>query len=139
MSIYELLVDTWPSECIALEPWRSFKGRSEQPIVRLLYRGNLPRKIKYLLSHWSRITGEDSTELNHDLKGIADARNRILHMAYLWKPNDAPSVLNPSQALDLAKLATKTASEYVASLSEAFDEIQLPIRTIRSVELCGEF
>ena len=67
------------------------------------------------------------------------SRNRILHMAYLWKPNDAPSVLNPRQALDLAKLATKTASEYVASLSEAFDEIQLPIRTIRSVELCGEF
>jgi hypothetical protein len=53
-------------------------------------------------------------------------------MAYLLKPNDAPSVLNTRQALHLAKLATKTTSEYVVILGETFQEIHLPIRTIRA-------
>lgn len=135
VSIYELLVDVWPSECMGREPWRSFKGRSEQPIVTLLNRGNLPKKIKYLLGHLKRITGQELTELNRGLKRIADARNRILHMAYLLKPNDAPSVLNARQALHLANLATRTASDYIENLAEGFEEIHLPIRTIRSEEL----
>jgi hypothetical protein len=70
VSIYELLVDAWPSECAGREPWRSFKGRSEQPIVPLIHRGNLPKKVKYLAGHLSRITGRDLTELNEDLKKL---------------------------------------------------------------------
>ena len=49
VSIYELTIDSWPSECLTLEPWRSFRGRSDQPVARLLERGSLPQKIRYLL------------------------------------------------------------------------------------------
>jgi hypothetical protein len=134
VSIYELMIDTWPSECLTLEPWRSFRGRSDQPVARLLRRGSLPEKIRYLLKTLRRLTGDEITDLESNLRKSVQARNRILHMTYLWTPNKARPVLNVRQALHLAKIAAGTAREYIDSLAYTFDEIKLPIRTIRERE-----
>jgi hypothetical protein len=126
VSIYELMIDTWPSECLTLEPWRSFRGRSDQPVARLLERGSLPQKIHYLLRTLRRLTGDEMTDLEDNLRKSVQARNRILHMAYLWTPNRARPILYVRQA--------ETAREYIDSLAYTFDEIKLPIRTIRERE-----
>jgi hypothetical protein len=133
VSIYELMIDAWPSECIGLNPWRAFRGRSEQRVARLLDHGNLPRKIRYLLDAVQRLSYSlaDIERLQNNLVEAERTRNRIMHMVYLWRPNHARAVLTPGQALHLAKKATETAREYIETLAETFDEIHLPIRTIR--------
>jgi len=134
VSIYELMIDTWSSECLTLEPWRSFRGRSDQTVARLLERGSLPQKIRYLLRTLRRLTGDEIADLEGNHRKSVQARNRILHMAYLWTPNRARPILNVRQALHLAKVVVETAREYIGSLAYTFDDIKLPIRTIRERE-----
>jgi hypothetical protein len=80
------------------------------------------------------LTGDPITDLEGNLRKSVQARNRILHMAYLWIPNKARPILNVRQALHLAKIAAETAREYVESLAYTFEDIKLPIRTIRARE-----
>jgi hypothetical protein len=127
-------VDAWPSECVRLELWRSFVGRSHLPIVRLLTRGSLPKKVKYLIGHLSRIADADFAALEKDIGIVVQARNRVLHMAYLLAPGKASALLDARQAVHLAKLASETAQEYIDLLADVFEEIHLPIRTIRRWE-----
>jgi hypothetical protein len=110
VSIYELMIDAWPSECIGLDPWRAFRRRSHQRVARLLDHGNLPRKIRYLLDTVDRLSYSvaDTEELQQNLIETERTRNRIMHMVYLWRPNHARAVLTPKQALHLAKKATRS-------------------------------
>jgi hypothetical protein len=134
VSIYELLIDLWPSECVGYEPWRSFASRSHRPIVYLLTRGSLPKKVKYLIGHLRRISLEDLTDLERNIGIVIQARSRVLHMAYLLQPRKASPVLEARQAVHLAKLTIETAQEYIGLLADVFEEIHLPIRTIRRWE-----
>ena len=135
ISIYELLTDTWPSDFADSEPWIIFRGRSEQPIVSMVnHRGNLLRKTRYLLGHLRRITGDELEDLERNLAVSVQARNRIVHMAYLLRPRLASPVLEPRQVRHLARLAVNTAADYIDLIDETFSEIGLPISTIRYEE-----
>jgi hypothetical protein len=87
-SIYELLVDAWPSECIDLAPWVHFKKVSSRPVERLLIRGTAGKKVCYLLCHLRRldVTSDDLDALEERLKRAIQTRNRIAHMGYLLEP-----------------------------------------------------
>lgn len=131
-TIYEFLVDAWPSDSIKSPPWCYFRGISFRPVERLLRRGKLEKKIEYLLRHIDRLTYlAPAVDLRSRLKQVVQARNRILHMRYLSNPQKYPSVLSARQVAYTATVAYETASEYINFLNEAFEEIKLPIVTIR--------
>lgn len=134
VSIYELLVDSWPSECVNEEPWVYFKRVSDRPIERLLRRhGSLSRKIQYVLRHLRRLSFVSDDELDRlegRLKRVIQARNRIVHMTYLLNPGKHASVLNPRQVVHLASVALDAATDYIRSVAYTFEEINLPVSTI---------
>ena len=131
-AISSLLMDTWPSECVDDLPWRYFCRFSTRPIKRLVKQGTLPRKVKYVLRHVERLTPDlIDDDLDVQLKKAIQARNRIVHMTFLLNPNKYPSVLNDRQVIHTAESAYKTAKDYIDTLGGAFDEVNLPIETIR--------
>lgn len=131
-AIYWLLVDCWPSECVGNPPWCYFKGTSWRPVERLLKRGKLTKKIEYLLRHLNRYTiSTPSDDLLSRLGQVVQARNRIVHMTYLLNPKKYPSVLKDRQVVHTAGVAYETALEYINFLNDGFEEIKLPIGTIR--------
>jgi hypothetical protein len=131
-AIYWLLVDSWPSEVVDSPPWLYFRKVSSVPVERLLKRGKLTKKIQYLLRHIYRVTIlTPADDLSARLAQVVQARNRVVHMTYLWNPKKYPSVLRDRQVVYVANVAYKAASEYISFLHEAFEEIKLPIETIR--------
>jgi hypothetical protein len=131
-TIYELLTDSIPSECISQPPWRYFMGRSTRRISRLLQRGSLLRKRDYVLEQIERVNGHFfEQQLIKDVDRLVPFRNRIVHMSYHERPGKYQPVLSAAQMLPLAALAADSARHYLESLSEEFSEMKLPIRTIR--------
>lgn len=131
-TIYELLTDTIPSECIGEPPWCYFMGRSTRRIAALLQRGSFAKKREYVLGQIERVTGYVLEEqLAKDIDRLVLFRNRIVHMSYQERPGKYQPLLNTAQMLPLAALAANSARHYLDFLSEAFSEIKLPIRTIR--------
>jgi len=132
-TIHQLLGESWPSEVVRLPPCCYFKRTSYKRVERLLRRGKLRDKIEYLRRHINRITYvTPSDDLWSRLGQVVQARNRVIHMTYLWNPNKYPSVLRARQVAHTAAVAYDTASEYINFLREGFEEINLPIETIRT-------
>ncbi len=131
-TIYELLTDTIPSDCVGEPPWCYFIGRSTRRIASLLRKGKFVRKQAYVLDHIERLTGEVLDD--RLIKGIGQLvlfRNRIVHMSYQERPKRYRPLLNTGQVAHIATLAKKYAYQYVDFLSYNFSELNLPIRTIR--------
>lgn len=131
-TIYELLTDSIPSECIGEPPWCHFMGRSTRRIAALLQRSSFAKKRDYVLDQAERVTGyvlED--KLVKDIDRLVLFRNRIVHPSYQERPGRYQPLLNAAQMLPLAALAADSARDYLDFLSEAFSEMKLPIRTIR--------
>ena len=131
-TIYGFLGDTWPSECANDPPWIYFRRTSWKRVGRLLMKGRIVKKIEYLFSHIERLTDIDiPDDLRPRLRQIFQTRNRIAHMTYLSDPKKYFSVFNDRQVAYAAKVAYDTAKEYIDLLKEGFEEINLPIETIR--------
>jgi len=131
-AIYQLLGEDWPSEVINHPPCCYFRRTSPKPVERLLKRGKLIKKIEYLRRHINRLTYVTPAEdLWSRLGQVVQARNRVVHMTYLLNPNKYPSVLRAREVAHTATVAYETASEYISFLREGFEEIKLPIETIR--------
>jgi len=128
-TIYELFAESWPSEVVDSPPWACFKRISSRPVQRLLKRGKLWDKINYIRRRIDLWVPEE--HLWSRLRQVIQARNRVVHMSYLRDPNKYPSVLNDRQVTHTAKIAYETASEYISLLNDGFEEIKLPIVTIR--------
>jgi hypothetical protein len=133
-SIYELLMDAWPSECIGSPPWVYFKRLSHRPIERLLFRNrSIKTKLLYifrLLRHFSTTPDKELDALEKSLKRAIQSRNRIVHMSYLLTPRKHGPVLNPRQIVPVAKLALEAAERYVDEVGYTFEELNLPVSTI---------
>lgn len=131
-SIYELLVDAWPSECIDQAPWLYFKRVSHRPVERLLIRSTTGKKVRYILRHLRRlgVVYGDLDALEECVKNAVQTRNRIAHMGYLLKPKKYMAVLNPAQTVHLAGIALKAAEEYISAVSYTFEEVNLGIATV---------
>lgn len=131
-SIYELLVDAWPSECIDQAPWLYFKRVSHRPVERLLIRSTTGKKVRYILRHLRRlgVVYADLDALEECVKNAVQTRNRIAHMGYLLKPKKYMAVLNPAQTVHLAGIALKAAEEYISAVSYTFEEVNLGIATV---------
>lgn len=131
-AIYQLLGEYWPSEIVNNPPCCYFKRTSRRRVERLLKRGKLTKKIEYLVRLINRITYvTPADDLWSRLGQVVQARNRVVHMTYLWNPKKYPSVLKANQIAHTAKLAYETALEYISFLHESFEDIKLPIETIR--------
>jgi hypothetical protein len=131
LTIYELLVDSWPSECIGSAPWRFFTRVSHRPIKRLLVRQrSLAKKIQYLFHHLRRLSlSPELDDLEERLKDAIAARNRILHMEYLFKPRRAAVSLNPRQIVPLSEKALGAAEDYISELGYTFEQVNLGVVT----------
>jgi hypothetical protein len=131
-TIYELLTDTIPSECIGEPPWCYFIGRSTRRIAALLRRGSFPKKRDYVLGQIERVTGYVlAQQLVKDIDRLVLFRNRIVHMSYQERPGKYQPLLNAAQMMPLAALAADSVRHFLDFLSEAFSELKLPILTIR--------
>ena len=131
-TMYELLTDSIPTECVGEPPWRYFLGRSTRRIASLLRKASFARKRNYVLYQIKRVTGnvlEDT--LIKDIDRLVLFRNRIVHMSYLARPDRYRSMLNTGQVAHIAALARDCACQYVDFLSDEFSELNVPIRTIR--------
>jgi hypothetical protein len=131
-TIYELLMDTIPSECAGTPPWCHFLGRSTRRIAVLLKRGNFTRKRAYVLGQIERATSDVlEKQTLKDIDRLVLFRNRIVHMSYQQRPGKYQPALNAAQMVHIAALAGDTARDYLDFLSYEFSELNLPIRTIR--------
>lgn len=131
-TIYELLMDTVPSECAREPPWCSFMDRSSRRVAALLKKGSFTKKRAYVLSQIERVRGEvPEPELIKEIERLVLFRNRIVHMSYQERPDRYRSMLNPRQAAHLAAHAAGCTRHYLNFLSDEFSEMNLPIRTIR--------
>jgi hypothetical protein len=132
-TIYELLTDAIPSECIGEPPWCYFVGRSTKRIARLLTKGTFAEKRDYLLAQIERVTGDAiDPKLLKDIERLRTYRNRIMHMSFQERPGKYKSVLAPKDVSHIAKQVRSTAEHYLDYLSYEFGELKLPIPTIRS-------
>lgn len=131
-TIYRLLVDCWPIECRGDSPRVYFENTSYRPVLRLLKKGKFGNKIQYVFRHIERLTHTNiDDDLRARLKGVIQARNRIVHMTYLMNPKRYPSIMNDRQVIYSAEIGLETAREYISLVDESFSEINLPIETIR--------
>ncbi|MFZ0887454.1 MAG: hypothetical protein WA005_03305 [Candidatus Binataceae bacterium] len=132
-SIYELLTDICPSECVHLAPWVHFRRVSYRPIERLLLRQrSLAKKIQYIFRHLRRLSTSPDADLDKIKKQLKEAvlfRNRIVHMTYLLRPNRHQAVLNPRQIVSLAESALEAAKSYIGEIGYTFEEVNLPVST----------
>ena len=134
-TIYELLMDSIPSECVGEPPWCYFEGRRTRRIASLLRRGSFAKKREYVLGQIERCTGDVFEEqLIKDIDRLVLFRNRIVHMSYQYRPDRYRSLLNTGQVAHIAASANKCAHHYMDFLSYEFSELNLPIRTIRPLE-----
>ena len=134
-TIYELLTDSIPTECVGEPPWRYFLGRSTRRIASLLRKASFARKRNYVLYQIKRVTGnvlEDT--LIKDIDRLVLFRNRIVHMSYQARPDRYRSMLNTGQVAHIAALARDCACQYVDFLSDEFSELNVPIRPLWHLE-----
>lgn len=138
VSLYALIADHCPSECVGLEPWVCFRGVSLRRIERLIRRGSLPKKLQYVFRHLARLGFLEDDELEQRIKQTIQARNRLVHMSYLLSPKKYASVLTPDQIKHLAGVGVEAARQFIQTVGEAFAEIHLPIATIRTYPLSDD-
>jgi hypothetical protein len=133
-SIYELLMDAWPSECVGLPPWMYFRRLSYRPVERLLFRRrSLRAKLLYifrLLHRFSTTPDQELDSLEKNVKRAVMARNRVVHMSYLLTPGKHGPMLNPRQVVPVAKAALEAADRYAGEVGYTFEEMKLPVSTI---------
>ena len=48
-TVNDLFGDSWPAECIKEAPWCHFRRLSPKKVERLIARGSLEQKVRYLL------------------------------------------------------------------------------------------
>jgi hypothetical protein len=131
-TIYELLTDSIPSECVGEPPWCHFLGRSTRRIASLLRRGSFKKKRTYVLDQIERLTGDVPEEtLIKDIDRLVLFINRIVHMSHRERPNKYQPLLNTAQMAHVAGLASDCARYYLDYLSYEFSELNLSIKTIR--------
>lgn len=95
-------------------------------------RGSLEQKISYLLAraaHASTWWFDD--EDDSQLRTLVKMRNRIAHMRSLMQPNKVTAVLNSKQVAHIGQKGVQAAKTYVDYLSDAFDQMKLPIMSFR--------
>lgn len=120
-TIYELMTDVMPSECAGEPPWCYFRGRSAQPIARLLQRGSFAEKRTYVLGQVERLSGHVLEEqILKDIDRLVTFRNRIVHMSFQAQPGKYKPILNTAQMAHVAALAGDTVRYYLDFLSETF-------------------
>jgi len=130
ISVYMVLIESWPDPPPD-DPWDFLKRRSSRPVVFLLQRGSLQRKLNYLLRLLENIAVFDRAALEKKLKRATQARNRIVHMTHLWNDRKAVPYLNTRQVVHLAGEVAKTGAEFVDLIVESFAEVHLPIVTTK--------
>jgi len=127
--VNDLFGDSWPAECIKQAPWCHFRRLSSKRVERLIARGSLEQKVRYLLA---RVDGISGIWLDDDFapkfRTLIRMRNRIVHLQSLSQPAKANPLLNSEQVVHIAASAVKTSREYVDWVEEGFEEMKLPIR-----------
>ncbi|MBI4205416.1 MAG: hypothetical protein HY527_10360 [Betaproteobacteria bacterium] len=129
VTVRDLFSDSWPAEYIKDPPWCHFRRLSPNRVDRLIERGKLEQKVRYLIA---RIEGGVAAiwlgqDFAAKLAILVKMRNRIVHLRSLGQPAKAGAVLNSKQVAHTATSAVETARKYVDSLEEGFREMKLPI------------
>ena len=128
-TVDDLFGDSWPAECIKEAPWCHFRRLSPKRVKRLIERGSLEQKVRYLLA---RVNGISGIWLDDDFarrfRTLVKMRNRIVHLQSLWQPTKASPLLNSKQVVHIAAGAVETAGEYVDCLEEGFETMNLAMR-----------
>ncbi|MEE9550934.1 MAG: hypothetical protein V3W08_11125 [Candidatus Binatia bacterium] len=122
----------WPMESIKEPPFVYFRRLSHDRVRRLQKRGSVKQKVEYILSRLE--TGEGpfaERDLATRMRQLARIRIRIVHMSSLSRPHHLPSVMNPKQVRNVAKIAVNTALEYCGLVEEGFSRMNLPIQVMR--------
>jgi hypothetical protein len=132
-TVYDLLVDTWPSECRNVPPWIYFQHFNSRHVAQLITKAPVETKSDAILSWIRRSIGSAPTaDLKNRIHTAVIIRNRIVHMASLSTPNRTQSVLHPRQIKYTADVALGAAQDYVRFVSESFNQMNLVIESITS-------
>jgi hypothetical protein len=131
-SIYELMGDCIPQECLGEPPWCYFQGRTTAPIAALLNKGSFERKRDYVMTQIEEAIGCGPEEdLIQAVDWVTKFRNRIVHMSFQERPGKYKALLNTKTLSPLAKQACDAARRCLDFLRFAFDAMNLTLRTVR--------
>jgi hypothetical protein len=123
-TVRDLFGDPWPAECIKDPPWCHFRRLSPTRVDRLIARGSLEEKVRYLLARVDYWLDDDFASR---FRTLVKMRNRIVHLQSLFQPTKANPLLNSKQVVHIAASAVNAAREYVDCVEEGFRELKLPI------------